>query len=192
VEDSPVTAQDVEDIEFYLIDERSTDEYFVSSFGFTRIAEASDAGAHSSPETSVRSLGHTRLLDYVAVCVESGTLEDCADFYASGFGLPRYSSEYVEVGEQALDSIVVRSPSCGITVTILEQDSAKKPGQIPYYDMLADRLPDIREEISGPGCSRVRWSEHQGSPRGRGARWANLGMKATFLPNPPRCGSQKR
>jgi 4-hydroxymandelate synthase len=134
-------------------------------------------------------VGHIRLLDHVAVCVDSGTLAGCADFYTSGFGLPRYSSEYVEVGEQGLDSIVVRSPSGGITFTILEQDSMKKPGQIqgflsrndgpgvqhlaflvddivsaiheygdrgidflrtpgPYYDMLTDRLPDIREEIA--------------------------------------------
>lgn len=84
--------------------------------------------------TSVRpSVGHIRLLDHVAVCVESGTLTNCADFYTSGFGLPRYSSEYVEVGEQGLDSIVVRSLSGGITFTILEQDPAKKPGQIQGF-----------------------------------------------------------
>jgi 4-hydroxymandelate synthase len=141
---------------------------------------------HGTPE---RPQGHIRLLDHVAVCVDSGALEACADFYASGFGIPRYSGEYVEVGEQGLDSIVVRSPSGGITFTILEQDPMKKPGQIqgflsrnegpgvqhlaflvddivsavheysdcgidflrtpgPYYDMLADRLPDIREEIA--------------------------------------------
>lgn len=274
-----MTAQDIEYTELYVSDERTAVEYLVSSFGFTRIAESSDAGAHSSllrqgsaqvvvttgrgteefleahgdgvadiafacddvsrtrdmalaagaselmsepgrhvvtgffgtrhtlvprsagnrvpagrpwartPATSVRPLGHIRLLDHVAVCAESGTLADCADFYANGFGIPRYSSEYVEVGEQALDSIVVRSPSGGITFTILEQDPTKKPGQIQgfvsrndgpgvqhlaflvddilsavreygdrgvdflrtpgaYYDMLADRLPDIRAEIS--------------------------------------------
>jgi 4-hydroxymandelate synthase len=279
VEDSPVTAQDIEYTELYVGDERSAVEYFVSSFGFTLIAESFDAGAHSSllrqgsaqlvitagrgteefieahgdgvadiafacdditrtldmalavgasqlvseqgrhvvtgffgtrhtlvprsagnrvpadrkwewaPGTSVRPAGHIRLLDHVAVCVESGTLVDCADFYENGFGIPRYSSEYVEVGEQGLDSIVVRSPSGGATFTILEQDSVKKPGQIQgfisrhdgpgvqhlaflvddivsavreysdhgidflhtpgaYYDMLADRLPDIREEIT--------------------------------------------
>jgi 4-hydroxymandelate synthase len=86
-----------------------------------------------APEVSARSSGYLRLLDHVAVCVDSGTLADCADFYANGFGLPRYSSEYVEVGEQALDSIVVRSPSGGVTFTILEQDQAKKPGQIQGF-----------------------------------------------------------
>lgn len=272
-------AQDIEYTELYVSDARSAVEYFVSSFGFARIAECSDGGAHSSllrqgsaqlvitagrgteefleahgdgvadiafacedvvrtrdtataagaspitsesgelavtgffgirhtlvprsarnrvpagrpwvrtAETQVPPPGHIRLLDHVAVCVESGTLADCADFYTSGFGLPRYSSEYVEIGEQALDSIVVRSPSGGITFTILEQDRAKKPGQIrgflsrndgpgvqhlaflvddivsavreyddrgidflntpgAYYDMLAERLPGIRDEIA--------------------------------------------
>ena len=274
-----MTAQDIEYTELYVSDERSAVEYFVSSFGFSRIAESSGVGTHSSllrqgsaqlvitsgrgteefldahgdgvaniafacddiavtrdmalaagaseftsepgrhvvsgffgtrhtlvprsagnrvpvgrawrqvPATSMRPVGHIRLLDHVAVCVESGKLTECADFYANGFGLPRYSGEYVEVGEQGLDSIVVRSPSGGITFTILEQDSAKKPGQIQgflsrndgpgvqhlaflvddivsavreynprgidflrtpnaYYDMLADRLPGIREEIA--------------------------------------------
>jgi 4-hydroxymandelate synthase len=74
-----------------------------------------------------------QLLDHVAVCVTSGTLANCADFYAEGFGLSRYSSEYTEVGEQAMDSIVVRSPSGGITFTLLEQDMSRKPGQIEGF-----------------------------------------------------------
>jgi 4-hydroxymandelate synthase len=274
-----VAAQDIEYVELYAGDERSAVEYFVSSFGFTRIAEFSGDGAHSTllrqgnaqliitagrgteefleahgdgvadiafacddaeqaremafaagatpistrpgnhavsgffgtrhtlvtrsarirvpvdrvwsrvQGTPERPQGHIRLLDHVAVCVDSGALADCADFYASGFGIPRYSSEYVELGEQGLDSVVVRSPSGGITFTVLEQDPMKKPGQIQgflsrnegpgvqhlaflvddivsavhdygdcgidflrtpgrYYDMLAARLPGIREEIA--------------------------------------------
>jgi 4-hydroxymandelate synthase len=139
-------------------------------------------------ENPPRPAGHIKVLDHVAVCVEAGTLVDCADFYGSAFGLPRYSSEYIQVGDQAMDSIVVRSPSGGVTFTILEQDTDKKSGQIDaflsrnggsgvqhlaflvddivsavrgysdrgieflrtpgtYYDMLAERLPDIRMEI---------------------------------------------
>jgi 4-hydroxymandelate synthase len=74
-----------------------------------------------------------RLLDHVAVCVTSGTLADCADFYIEGFGLARYSGEHTEMGDQAMDSIVVRSPSGGITFTLLEQDMSKKPGQIEGF-----------------------------------------------------------
>jgi 4-hydroxymandelate synthase len=282
--DSTAVAQDIEYIEIYTGDERSALEYFVSSFGFTRIAESSADGGHSSllrqgsaqlvittgsgteefieahgegvadiafacddaaqvrdravaagasPLTSARGglavsgffcprhtlvsrsaagrvpaghawvratpapashLGHIRLVDHVAVCVDGGTLADCADFYTNGFGLPRYSSEYIEIGDQAMDSIVVRSPSCGVTFTILEQDLGRKSGQVEaflsrnggpgvqhlaflvddivsaihefddrgidflrtpgsYYEMLADRLPDIRDEIAD-----LRWA----------------------------------
>lgn len=216
-------AQDIEYVELYVGDERTAVEYFVSSFGFTRVAESGGRGAHSTllrqgsaqlvvtagrgteefleahgdgvadialacddagqtrkmavaagaapvaanagehavagffgvrhtlvtrsarqrvpadrvwsrvQEATQRTQGHIRLLDHVAVCVDSGALADCADFYANGFGVPRYSSEYVEVGEQGLDSIVVRSRSGGITFTILEQDPVKKPGQIQGF-----------------------------------------------------------
>jgi 4-hydroxymandelate synthase len=85
------------------------------------------------PETPARPTGHIRLLDHIAVCVEGGNLADCADFYGRAFGLPRYSGEYVEIGEQGLDSIVVRSTSGGITFTILEQDPKKKPGQLEGF-----------------------------------------------------------
>jgi 4-hydroxymandelate synthase len=73
------------------------------------------------------------LLDHVAVCLTGRTLSDCADFYVDGFGLSRYSGEYTELGDQAMDSIVVRSPSGGITFTLLEQDMSKKPGQIEGF-----------------------------------------------------------
>jgi 4-hydroxymandelate synthase len=136
-----------------------------------------------------RQTGHVHLLDHVAVCVESGSLVDCVGFYEGAFGLPRYSSEYIQVGDQAMDSIVVRSKSGGVTFTILEQDSDKKAGQVEafisrnggsgvqhlaflvddivsavrefrgrgieflstpgaYYDMLSERLPDIRADIA--------------------------------------------
>lgn len=85
------------------------------------------------PRATVRGAGHIRLLDHVAVCVDGGTLAESADFYTRAFGLPRYSSEYVTIGEQGLDTIVVRSRSGGITFTILEQDPRKKPGQLEGF-----------------------------------------------------------
>jgi 4-hydroxymandelate synthase len=77
--------------------------------------------------------GRIWLLDHVAILVEGGTLRSYADFYTGAFGLARYSGEYIEIGEQGIDSIVVRSPSGGITFTILEQDQAKKPGQVEGF-----------------------------------------------------------
>ena len=218
-----MAAQDIEYVEVYTSDQGTTADYFVSCFGFTRVAESFGHGSRSSllrqgtvqivvtagrdtqefleahgdgvadiafacddvvqareaavaagasvitskpgrhvvsglfgtchslvarsagsrapadrPWTQlkqgpVRPTGHIRQLDHVAVCIEGGSLADSADFYESAFGLPRYSSEYVEIGEQGLDSIVVRSPSGGITFTILEQDPKKKPGQLEGF-----------------------------------------------------------
>jgi 4-hydroxymandelate synthase len=99
----------------------------------------------SVPSAPVSPEGRIRLLDHVAVCVEAGTLEGYADIYEDGFGLSRYSSEYTEIGDQAMDSIVVRSSSGGITFTLLAQDSTKHAGQI---DAFLDRN-------SGPGVQHL-------------------------------------
>jgi 4-hydroxymandelate synthase len=236
-----VAVQNIEYIELYAGDERSVVEYFVSSFGFTRVAESGDGASHSSwlrqgavqlvvtagrgtegfleahgdgvadiafacddvaaacdqavaagaslaasrpgapavsglfgarhslvprrarvpfPETTLRPAGHIRLLDHVAVCVRSGALADSADFYARAFGFLHHSSEHVEVGRQGLDSIVVRSPSGGITFTILEQDPGREPGQLdgflaryggPGVQHLAFLVDDIVAAVSEYG-----------------------------------------
>jgi 4-hydroxymandelate synthase len=252
-----VAAQDIEYIELYTSDERSTVEYFTSSFGFTLVADSEDDGGHSSllrqgtvqlivtagqrteafleahgdgiadiafgcddaTETyhsavaagaveissgpdrvsvsgfgdtchtlvtrsakpappadrrwlpvpdALGSKGNIRLLDHVAVCVESGTLTDFADFYTKAFGVARYSSEYIEVGDQAMDSIVVRSPSGGTTFTILEQDAAKKTGQVEEFisrnggsgvqhlAFLVDDIISAVREYSGRGIEFLR------------------------------------
>lgn len=106
----------------------------------------------AAPAGLAREPGRIALLDHVAVCVAGGTLADWADFYTDGFGLARYSSEYIEVGDQAMDSIVVRSPSGGITFTVLEPDLSRSPGQLdaflsrnagPGVQHLAFRVDDI-------------------------------------------------
>ncbi len=110
------------------------------------------------PPDRARSAGSgwIRLLDHVAVCLTSGTTSDWADFYTQGFGLPRYSGEHTELGDQAMESIVVRSPSGGATFTLLEQDSSRKPGQIqgflarndgPGVQHLAFEVDDIASAI---------------------------------------------
>ncbi|MGY4927220.1 4-hydroxyphenylpyruvate dioxygenase [Streptomyces sp. 900105755] len=132
--------------------------------------------------------GRIRLLDHVAVCLEGGTLGDHADFYRDAFGFSRYSSEYVAVGGQAMDSVVVRSASEQVIFTLVAPDPGKEPGQLnafldrnagpgvqhlaflvddivaavrglrdrgveflttpaAYFDMLAERFEDMRDEI---------------------------------------------
>jgi 4-hydroxymandelate synthase len=132
--------------------------------------------------------GHVRLLDHVAICVHGESLGAVADFYRDALGMSRYSSEYVDVGGQAMDSIVVRSDSSLVTFTLVAPDVTKNPGQLDafldrnggpgvqhlaflvddilaaigqyrragvqflstpatYYDMLAERFPEMAQEI---------------------------------------------
>ncbi|MGC5568006.1 4-hydroxyphenylpyruvate dioxygenase [Streptomyces sp. FR-108] len=74
-----------------------------------------------------------RLLDHIAVCVEGSALKDYADYYDAAFGMSRYSSEYVAVGDQAMDSIVVRSESGRVTFTLVAPDPTKSPGQLDAF-----------------------------------------------------------
>lgn len=143
------------------------------------------------PAPAPAAPGPARLatLDHAAVVLEAGALRDYAEYYAEGFGLGRYSAEYVAFGEQAMDSIVVRAEGGGATFTLIEPDRKKQAGQIDafldgndgpgvqhlafcgdaivetvrelrsrgveflgtvgaYYDMLAERFPDLVEQIA--------------------------------------------
>ncbi|MBE1489198.1 4-hydroxyphenylpyruvate dioxygenase [Plantactinospora soyae] len=137
-----------------------------------------------------------RLLDHVAICVEHGSLDQYADFYAAGFGLGRYSSEFVDVGGSSMDSVVVRGGSDDVTFTFVAPGSATGTGQLnafldrnggpgvqhlallvddivsavseagqrgvdflrtpaSYYDLLAERFPDMPERIAGLRTTNV-------------------------------------
>lgn len=143
-----------------------------------------------APQSSGWPVGPIRSLDHIAVCLEGGSLGDHADFYRDGLGFSRYSSEYVAVGEQAMDSIVVRSASERVIFTLVAPDPTKEPGQLDaflqrnagpgaqhlaflvediipavrecrrrgvqflntpdsYYDMLADRLTGMGDQVAG-------------------------------------------
>jgi 4-hydroxymandelate synthase len=81
----------------------------------------------------LRPMGRIRLLDHVAICLEGNTLHRVADFYRDGLGLGRYSSEYIDIGDQAMDSIVVRSPSAEVTFTLVAPDPSKNAGQLDAF-----------------------------------------------------------
>ncbi|WP_228718643.1 4-hydroxyphenylpyruvate dioxygenase [Kitasatospora acidiphila] len=83
--------------------------------------------------TAESATGRITGLDHIAVCLEGGTLEKYADFYREAFGMFRYSSEYVAVGDQAMDSIVVRSDSGSVIFTLVAPDPGKQPGQLDNY-----------------------------------------------------------
>lgn len=110
--------------------------------------------------------GRVLALDHVAVCLEAGSLDDHTDFYITGLGLSRYSAEYVAFGDQAMDSVVVRSPSGGVTLTLIEPDKKKHAGQI---DAFLDRN-------AGPGVQHLAFLVEEIVPavhelRGRGVRF---------------------
>ncbi|UKY54129.1 4-hydroxyphenylpyruvate dioxygenase [Streptomyces inhibens] len=87
----------------------------------------------SEPVGPAGPAARIRLLDHIAVCLEGGSLAECADFYQNAFAFSRYSSEYVALGGQAMDSIVVRSASGRVTFTLVAPDPTKNPGQLDAF-----------------------------------------------------------
>lgn len=77
--------------------------------------------------------GRLLLLDHVAVCLAGGTLQEQADYYQQTLGLERFFAEYVAVGDQAMDSVVVRSPSGRITFTLVAPEPGTAPGQLDAF-----------------------------------------------------------
>jgi 4-hydroxymandelate synthase len=73
-----------------------------------------------------------RYLDHVAICVQGDALADCADFYGA-FGMPKYSGEYVDLINQAMNSTVVRNSSGNVTFTLVAPDPARGPGQLDAF-----------------------------------------------------------
>ncbi|MFD8544287.1 4-hydroxyphenylpyruvate dioxygenase [Streptomyces sp. NPDC059649] len=92
-----------------------------------RAADA-DAGAQAAG-------GEARLhsLDHFAVCLPAGELARTVAFYEKGLGFDEAFEEFIEVGDQAMESKVVRSPSGAVTLTFLEPDVRRKPGQIDTF-----------------------------------------------------------
>ncbi|QKW23062.1 4-hydroxyphenylpyruvate dioxygenase [Kitasatospora sp. NA04385] len=75
-------------------------------------------------------------LDHVAICVPAGQLAEAVLFCEAALGMHRIFGEYIEVGEQGMDSSVVQSPSGDVTFTLIEPDTSRRAGQIDTF--LAD------------------------------------------------------
>jgi 4-hydroxymandelate synthase len=74
-----------------------------------------------------------RIIDHTAVCVPAGELDSTVAFHEKVFGFSVIFQEYIEVGEQGMNSKVVQSPSGGVTFTILEPDISRRAGQIDDF-----------------------------------------------------------
>ncbi|MFJ6659012.1 4-hydroxyphenylpyruvate dioxygenase [Streptomyces sp. NPDC091377] len=82
---------------------------------------------------SAAPTGRIQLLDHIAICLDAASIDTYGVFYRDAFGLTRYSSEYVDVGAHAMDSLVVRSASGQITFTLVAPDPRKGPGQLDAF-----------------------------------------------------------
>jgi len=86
-----------------------------------------------SADDDEESLELLDVLDHIAVCVPDGELIPTVQYYEKVLGFAQIFEEYIEVGVQAMNSRVVQSPSGGVTLTILEPDTNKMPGQIDDF-----------------------------------------------------------
>ncbi|GAA1824632.1 4-hydroxyphenylpyruvate dioxygenase [Luedemannella flava] len=74
-----------------------------------------------------------QLIDHAAICLPAGELHATVDFYTDAFGFGEIFSEYIEVGEQGMESRVVQSPSGGVTFTLIQPDTTRNRGQIDDF-----------------------------------------------------------
>jgi 4-hydroxymandelate synthase len=92
------------------------------------------------------------VVDHLAVCLPAGELAPTIQFYLDAFGFAQIFSEYVEIGEQGMESAVVQSRSGGVTFTLLQPDVRRQHGQLDDFltwhggagvQHIAFRTPDI-------------------------------------------------
>jgi len=87
-----------------------------------RVAEA--------PARTPAGLGR---LDHFAVCLPAGELKPTVEFYVSALGFAKIFEEQIVVGGQAMNSQVVQSASGAVTLTLIEPDASRDPGQIDEF-----------------------------------------------------------
>ncbi|WP_304452769.1 4-hydroxyphenylpyruvate dioxygenase [Nocardiopsis sp. YSL2] len=152
----------------------------VAGFGdvvHTFVERGSGVDDQSLPGLStVRSTGgekgSTGLLevDHFAVCLEAGQLEPTVRFYIDALGFEDIFAEHIVVGDQAMNSKVVQSISGEVTLTLIEPDQRREPGQIDGF----------LKNHAGAGVQHIAFSTDDivatvGALRGRGTE---------FLPTP--------
>jgi 4-hydroxymandelate synthase len=72
-------------------------------------------------------------IDHVAVCLPAGELDRSVRQYQTALGFQDIFEEHILVGSQAMNSKVVQSPSGNVTLTLLEPDTRRDPGQIDEF-----------------------------------------------------------
>ncbi|MFJ9472536.1 4-hydroxyphenylpyruvate dioxygenase [Streptomyces caniferus] len=72
-------------------------------------------------------------IDHFAVCLDAGQLRPTVEFYEQILGFRNTFTERIVVGAQAMDSEVVQSSSGAVTLTLIEPDTSREPGQIDHF-----------------------------------------------------------
>jgi 4-hydroxymandelate synthase len=130
-----------------------------------RFVEPTDPALAPHADTDA-SDGLMELIDHVAVVVPAGELHPMVAFCEQALDLRPIFSEYIEVGAQAMDSVVVQSASGAVTFTLLEPDTGRQPGQIDAFldahdgagvQHLAFRTSDIATAVRTFGAREVEF-----------------------------------
>jgi 4-hydroxymandelate synthase len=87
----------------------------------------------AAPRTARAAPTGLRSLDHIAVCVEAGQLDATVAFYAAVLGFTEIFKETIVVGGQAMRSCAIRNPAGDVTLTVIEPDTSRAPGQIDAF-----------------------------------------------------------
>ncbi|WP_344639877.1 4-hydroxyphenylpyruvate dioxygenase [Kitasatospora cystarginea] len=111
-----------------------------------------------APETGLSTI------DHFAVCLEAGQLIPTVEFYRTVLDFEMVFTERIVVGGQAMDSMVVQSRSGEVTLTLIEPDPSREPGQIDQFikshggagiQHIAFATDDIVREVGRLGASGI-------------------------------------
>ncbi|MEN3356842.1 MAG: 4-hydroxymandelate synthase [Mycobacteriales bacterium] len=116
----------------------ATNQVRIGAFGdvshtFVRAGELAALVGAPQPAGVEGGLDLLDAIDHVAACVPAGELDAITGFYERVLGFEQIFEEFIEVGEQGMNSKVVQSPSGEVTLTLLEPDSQHVPGQIDEF-----------------------------------------------------------
>jgi 4-hydroxymandelate synthase len=74
-----------------------------------------------------------RGIDHVSVCLNAGDLEPTVERYRRTLGFEDAFREQIVVGEQVMESTVVRSEGGAVTLTLIEPDPHSAAGQVEEF-----------------------------------------------------------
>jgi 4-hydroxymandelate synthase len=124
----------------------------------SRAASGQAAGLHS--------------IDHFAVCLEAGQLLPTVEYYEQVLDFRSVFTERILVGRQAMNSIAVQSLSGTVTLTLLEPDLSRDPGQIDHFlkdhggpgiQHIAFATDDIAREVGDRGAAGVEFLRTPGA-----------------------------